>query len=313
MRIKLSNPHPDQPFRTGELVQGQVHVYSRLGALSEHLKPSSRLSLRVYFESRTLFWNLEQITATSKAGQALNKAKSSFAQEFDNVMRHEVHRGLVPANSFTLSWPIDAPLPKFSGSDSETVYSFSFVMPHRIRVHEYNEFERAPRDMCSLERCPPPTFRDARDGSVQWVAEAVLSWDPVETPEQDDAMLRLPTNGSVLTRLVFPVAPALEDVGVLREEPFFGDDPAVDSFGSRRLADVEQESGKKATLNRVRSRGGQWETYVKDIRLTNGTIISSEVSLCDHFQAICSTDLPPSTSCTLMLVRGFQQTRRICR
>lgn len=257
-------------------------MYSRLGALGEHLKPSSRLSLRVYFESRTLFWSLEQITANNKVKQRLDKAKSSFAQGYDNVMRHEVHRGLVPAESFTLSWSTDAPLPNVPGSDSEAVYPFSFMVPRRTRVNEYTELERAPRDLCSIERCPPPTFRDARDGSVQWVAEAILTSDPAEAPEVDEAMLRLPTQGTVVTRLVFPVTPALEDVGVLREEPFFGDNPAEDPFGSRRLAEVEQESAKKATLNRVRSRGGQWETYVKDIRLTNGTIVSSEVSVCSY-------------------------------
>ncbi|KAF8600859.1 hypothetical protein BDV93DRAFT_525123 [Ceratobasidium sp. AG-I] len=289
VRIKLNNPHPDQPFRTGELIHGQVHIYSRYGALSEHLNPSPRLSLRAYFESRTLFWGLEQKASSNKAKQKLDKAKSSSAQHYESVMRHEVHRGLVPADSFTLSWSIDGSLPKVPGSDSEAVYSFSFQVPRRMRVNEYNKMEGAPRDMCAIERSPPPTFRDARDGSVQWVAEAVLSLDPSEPPEQDEAMLRLPTQATVVTRLVFPVTPALEDVGVLREELFFGNDPA-DSYGSRRLSEVEQESAKKATLNRVRSRGGQWETYVKNIRLANGSILSSE--LYAHSGARFATDSP---------------------
>jgi len=51
----------------------------------------------------------------------------------------------------------------------------------------------------------------------------------------------------------------------------------VDTFGSRLLSEVEQESGKKATLGRVRARGGQWETYVKSIRSSNGGSVSSEV------------------------------------
>ncbi|KAF8592896.1 hypothetical protein BDV93DRAFT_567206 [Ceratobasidium sp. AG-I] len=80
-------------------------------------------------------------------------------------------------------------------------------------------------------------------------AEAALTLNPPEPPEQDEAMLRLATPGTVATRLAFPVTPMLTDVGVLREELLFGDDLAVDSFRSRRLSRVKQELGKKAIPN----------------------------------------------------------------
>ncbi|KAG9088121.1 hypothetical protein FRC06_002223 [Ceratobasidium sp. 370] len=94
---------------------------------------------------------------------------------------------------------------------------------------------------------------------------------------EDEAMLRQSTDKEIVTRLVFPVLPALEDLGVLRDEPFFGDNPDLDQFGSRRSGQVEQEPGKKATISRVRARGGNWETRVKNIRLSNGKFVASEV------------------------------------
>ncbi|KAG8742603.1 hypothetical protein FRC10_001201 [Ceratobasidium sp. 414] len=285
VRVKLNNTnHPDRPFQTGELVEGHVHIYSPgTGAFSN----ASRLSLRVYFESRTLFWNLELVSASGKVGKQLQKMKPSTAQDYDTVMRHEVHRGVVPPTAMTLPWSLSAELaldfqPSASarpgaGDLLEAILPFSFVIPRRMDITEYNELERAPRDLCAFEQCPPPTFRDSRDGSVQWVVEAILTLEPGSPFVEDEAMLRQPTDKQVVTRLVFPVLPALEDVGVLRDEPFFGDNPDLDQFGSRRLGEVEQESGKKAIISRVKARGGNWETRVKNIRLSNGKFIASEV------------------------------------
>ncbi|KAG9119198.1 hypothetical protein FRC07_005924 [Ceratobasidium sp. 392] len=213
--------------------------------------------------------------------------KSSKAQDYDTVTRHEVHRGVVPPTAMTLSWSPSSTLaldfqPGASARPEaekwlEAVLPFSFIIPRRMNIAEYNELEGAPRDLCTLERCPPPTFRDSRDGSVQWVVEAVLALEPGSPLVEDEAMLRQSTDKDIVTRLVFPVLPAPEDVGVLRDEPFFGDNPDSDQFGSRRLSEVEQESGNKATLGRVRARGGNWEARVKNIRLSSSKFVASEV------------------------------------
>lgn len=280
VRVKLDNPHPDLPFRTGELVSGRVHVYA---SLETTRFSAPRLSLRVCFESRTLFWNLEP-KEVGKIGQKLQKIKNSTAREYENVMRHEVHRGVVPMVDLTLSWDalsaVDMVLePGVNDGCLEFALPFSFIIPRRMRITEYSEHSEAPRDLCSLERCPPSTLRDSRFGSIQWVVEAIMDLVPGAQGEVDETMLRLPTKDQVLTRLVFPVMPSLEDVGTLRDEPFFGNDPQADSFGCRRLSDTEMEEGKKATMGRIRARGGKWEVYVKEVRMANKSTISSEVIL----------------------------------
>lgn len=96
--------------------------------------------------------------------------------------------------------------------------------------------------------------------------------------EEDETMLRLPTRDQVLTRLVFPVVPCLEDVSELKNVPFFGDDLRAARFGIRRLSETEME-GKKATMERMRARGGTWEGYVKETCTLNKCIVQSEVML----------------------------------
>ncbi|KAG9086424.1 hypothetical protein FS749_003657 [Ceratobasidium sp. UAMH 11750] len=287
VRVKLNNAnHPDRPFQTGELVEGHVHIYTP--GTSAFLN-ASRLSLRAYFESRTLFWNLELVSASGKVGKQLQKMKPSIAQDYDTIMRHEVHRGVVPPSAMALSWSPSAELvldfqPCASagpgaGDLLEAMLPFSFVIPRRMNITEYSKLEHAPRDLCIFERCPPPTFRDSRDGSVQWVIEAALTLEPGSLLVEDEAMLKQSTDKEIVTRLVFPVLPALEDVGVLRDEPFFGDNRDLDQFGSRRLTEVEQESGKKVAMGRAHARGGKWETRVRDIHLSNGKFVASEVRL----------------------------------
>ncbi|QRV94878.1 hypothetical protein RhiJN_22896 [Ceratobasidium sp. AG-Ba] len=279
VRVKLdSSSHPGQPFRTSELIQGRVHIYA---PSPEIISAAARLSLRIFFESRTLFWNLELVSATSKAGQQMQKMKAAAAQDFENVMRHEVHRGVVPPNAVDLSWSPSSPLTldfqSFSSNLYEATVPFSFIITKTMSIAEYNKMENAPRELCSVERCPPPTLRDCRDGSIQWITEAVLALQSASSPVQDDAMLRQSTENEIVTRLVFPVVPALEDLRSLRNEPYFGQNSEIDEFGSRRLSAAEQESAKKATLSRISARGGSWEAHVKNIRHSSGNFIASQV------------------------------------
>jgi hypothetical protein len=286
IRVKLDNPHPDHPFHTGELVNGRVHIYAP--PETTHLNVP-KLSLRVYFESRTLFWSIE-LKQVGKIGQKLQKVKHVATHDYEHVMKHEVHRGVVSPGNLTLSWNADSELdvtfePGVSEGRPEVALPFSFIIPRRMNITEYNECNEAPRDLCPIERCPPSTFRDSRFGSVQWVVEVIMDLVPNAQGAENDAMLRLPTEEQVLTRLVFPVMSSLEDVGVLRDEPFFGNNPQVDLFGSRLLGEREMEEGKKAIMERVRERGGKWETYVKEISLLNKSIVWSEVGLIEWIYA----------------------------
>ncbi|KAJ1302634.1 hypothetical protein OPQ81_002951 [Rhizoctonia solani] len=254
LRIKLNSPHPDDPFRSGQLISGNILIQSP--------KPvqAPSLSLRVYFESRTLYWSLELKDPENKFDQTMSMIKNPSALSYENVMRHEVHRGVVPPSNVTLSWntPVEVQ------ANQELVLPFSFVIPRKMNITEYSDNSYAPRDLCPVERCPPSTLRDSRFGSVQWVVEAIVDLGPNPASRQDpDTLLRQATDDQVVTRIVFPFLPSLEDASPLRDEPFFGQDLRKDTFGSKRLTGEELESGKKTVVERVRARGGKWEVYVK--------------------------------------------------
>src|ERR1700742_4197078 len=92
LRISLCNPHPSLPFRSGEIIEGTIHIFRQGGVVD--LRPINirSLSLEAYFESRTLFWH---IVSNSKT---YSKCVPAAARErnFQHVMAHEVHRGQVP-------------------------------------------------------------------------------------------------------------------------------------------------------------------------------------------------------------------------
>ncbi|KAH7338822.1 hypothetical protein B0J17DRAFT_392187 [Rhizoctonia solani] len=272
IRIKLDNPHPDNPFRTSELISGKLKIYSNANA--ERLVVP-RLSLRVYFESRTLFAGL-RLKQHEGLSQKIQNIKSAGAQDYDNVLMHEVHRGVVPSENLTFSWDPRSQLDTLfepENQHSEISLPFSFVIPRKMIVTEFNQHSGAPRNLCPIKRCPPPTLRDSPYGSIQWVIEAVMDLVPNAEREKDEMMLFQPTGQQVLTRLVFPVMPAPEDITPLRNDPFFGDDMDNQMFGSRRLSNEEVESGKKAIV----ARGGKWEGYVKEIAVLEKHNVWSEV------------------------------------
>ncbi|KDN44823.1 hypothetical protein RSAG8_05296, partial [Rhizoctonia solani AG-8 WAC10335] len=265
LRIKLDNTHPDHPFRSSQLINGRVHIHS----------PKSlqipNLSLRVYFESRTLYWSLEVQDPDNKFGQTMSMIKNPSALSYENVMRHEVHRGVVPASNVTISWDALVQVE----ANQELVLPFSFIVPRKMSVTEWNDNPYAPRDLCPVERCPPSTLRDSRFGSVQWVVEAIANLVPNPTSKRDpDTLLHQSTDDQVVTRIAFPFVPSLQDVVPLRDEPFFGEDMRKDTFGSKRLSEEEVESGKKAVMERVRARGGKWEVYVKGFPVGKSTMWS---------------------------------------
>ncbi|CAE6478169.1 unnamed protein product [Rhizoctonia solani] len=295
IRIKLDNPHPNNPFRTSESIAGRLKIYANTD--SRRLVVP-RLSLRVYFESRTLFMGLRR-KESSALNQRIQKVKSTVAQDYENVMMHEVHRGVVPSGNITLSWDaqtrFEAALE--SGNEHcEVSLPFSFIIPRRMTVSEYNEYSGAPRNFCYVPRCPPPTLRDSPVGSVQWVVEVVMDLVPSVHGEKDEKMLLQPTDQQVITRLVFPVIPALGDVSRLRKEPFFGNDLESELFGSKRLRGTEVASGKKMLM-----REGEWDVYVKEIMVLEKYSVWSEVYV--NSASRLSTDAP-----TFPLILFLKQT-----
>ncbi|KAJ1302635.1 hypothetical protein OPQ81_002952 [Rhizoctonia solani] len=287
LRIKLDNPHPENPFRTSELITGQLMIYAKPNT-KRLVVP--RLSLRVYFESRTLFTGLQR-KKSGALNQKIQKVKSTVAQDYENVMKHEVHRGVVPTGNLTLSWDPQSSLGAVlepGNEHSRVSLPFSFTTPRRMTVTEYNDYSGAPRNLCYVPHCPPPTFRDSPVGSVQWVIEAVMYLALRVQEEKDEMMLLQPTDQRVLMRLVFPVMPAPEDVASLRKEPFFGNNLESELFGSRRLSREEVGMGKKALI--ATSKGGNWETYVKEIAVLERYNVQSEVYV--NSGSRLSTDAP---------------------
>ncbi|KAJ1302633.1 hypothetical protein OPQ81_002950 [Rhizoctonia solani] len=236
LRIKLDNPRPDSPFRSSQLVNGHVHIQS----LQYFQIPN--LSLRVYFESRTLYWRMELKGAANEFEQTLATIVSPSAQNYHRVMRHEVHRGVVPPSNVPLPWntPVEVQ------ANQELVLTFSFIIPRKMRITEYKDNPHTPRDLCPVERCH--LLRFATQGSEVY---------------NPDTLLRQATDDQVVTRIAFPFVPSLEDVSPLRDDVFFGQDLRKDASGSNRLTEEEVESGKNAVVERVKARGGKWEVYVK--------------------------------------------------
>ncbi|KAL5640209.1 hypothetical protein ACGC1H_007477 [Rhizoctonia solani] len=272
IRIKLDNPHPNNPFRTSNLITGQLKIYAKPD-VKRLVVP--RLSLRVFFESRTLFNGLRP-KQSDGLHQRIQKVKSTAAQDYENVMMHEVHRGVVPSGDVSLSWDPQSQLDvalEPANEHGEVSLPFSFIIPPKMSATEFNKCSGAPRNLCPVKRCPPSTLRDSPVGSVQWVVEAVMNLVSNAQGEKDEMMLLQPTDQQVLTRLVFPVMPAPEDVTSLRNEPFFGSDMENQLFGSNRLSETNVDSRKKV----IEARGGKWEVYVKEIAVFEKYNVWSEV------------------------------------
>ncbi|CUA67417.1 hypothetical protein RSOLAG22IIIB_03061 [Rhizoctonia solani] len=267
IRVQLDNSRPNNTFRTSEVITGQLKIFAKPD-VKRLVVP--RLSLKVFFESRTLFAGV-QPKQSGALGQKLQKMKSAAAQDYENVMMHESQ--------------LDTALEQ-GGNYSEVSLPFSFTIPRKMTVTEYNKYGGAPRKLCPVLRYPPPTLRDSSVGSVQWVVEAVIDLVPNAEGKKDEMMLLQPTDQQVLTRLVFPVMPSPEDVTPLRTEPFFGNDMERESFGSRRLKESEVDSKKKALV----ARGGKWEAYVKEIAVFEKYNVWSEVYVNDGAQI--STNAP---------------------
>lgn len=275
LRVKLRNPNPSHPFRTGQLIDGDVHIFGRpdLSGSKPSLSPAldiSRLSIRIYYESRTTFW---QLCPT----QADRQGKTPIIQRIEKVLRHEVHRGVVPPPLSTSSWPLDK---SFTIPFKETLLGrphaalpFSFTLPPKMNVTETNNHN----GLCSFERCPPPSFRSESDASVEWVVEGIMTLAGAdgESPRIDERMTCVSTKDVVVSRLVFPVLPARLDVGSLRDEPFFGEDLAADLLGAR-FRSVQPNLSPDIKLSGFTE--AIWECYTKVLNVGHGHSVESEVS-----------------------------------
>ncbi|KDN46522.1 hypothetical protein RSAG8_04175, partial [Rhizoctonia solani AG-8 WAC10335] len=204
---------------------------------------------------------------------------SAIIQRVEKILRHEVHRGVVPLSTITTSWPIDnsitIPFTEILLGRPHAALGFSFTIPRKMVITETNNFDGAPRGLCSFERCPPPSFRES-EGSVEWVAEAIMTLAGGGFPRIDERMLHVSTSNVAITRLVFPVLPVGLDVGALRDEPFFGDDLGVDLLGSLSRAVRSDYAFTEGTeLSNLAK--FHWDCYSRVLNLSHGHLVESQV------------------------------------
>jgi hypothetical protein len=216
----------------------------------------------------------------------LEKAKKKFVPNALNTeleIAHEVHRGLIPRENLELSWEdgrrMNIHLDELGpdGVTPEVSFPFTLRLPVRITVSEWNHFPTAPRDLCSVERCPPPSFPNSPNASIEWIVEAVFRLD--NGPQSDkiivnERLFKQPSPSTVVTRVVFPLLPADSHAQDHSLTKYFGRDLTVDEFGSS----VSWE-GKANAMRQLRGKGGEWKTYKKIVRLNAGNIMSAEATL----------------------------------
>jgi hypothetical protein len=162
------------------------------------------------------------------------------------------------------------------GDAPQTTLPFTFKIPTRMRVDQCNECLNAPRDLCNIDRCPPPSFPDSPVASVQWIAEGVLTLDDdlKEPVTVDERLFKLPNRSNMVTRIVFPVLPADSHGQDLTLVKHFGAYLTVDPFGA-----VVSWEGKADAVERLKGKGGEWRTYTKVTKLNSLKLLSAETNL----------------------------------
>ncbi|KAH7337737.1 hypothetical protein B0J17DRAFT_435910 [Rhizoctonia solani] len=197
--------------------------------------------------------------------------------------------------------PVTIPFTETLLGRPHATLGFSFTIPRRMAITETNNFEGAPRGLCSFERCPPPSFRES-EGSVEWVAEAIMTLAGGESVRTDERMLHVSTNNVAITRVVFPVLPAGLDVGALRDEPFFGDDLGADPLGAlSRTVRSDYTLTEGIELSNLAKL--PWDCYSRVFNLSHGHLVESRV----HVPSGASVSLG-SASFTIQLSLKLQHT-----
>lgn len=148
----------------------------------------------------------------------------------------EWHRGIAAA--FTV--PV--------ASASPTSVPFSVPLPATMTIEESSSYtdakgqRRPPRKSCDVPRSPPPTLRDFSNGSVEWVVEAVLTYDPTTVHQVDEKGFLLSTPPKTfVSRAVFPFLPRDEHLLPLLNftSPASGHSFVVPTFGPDPLSRFE--------------------------------------------------------------------------
>lgn len=160
-------------------------VLLRVRPISPPLYPRHSVD-RASTRSRTLFWRAVLPypappggASPSLSGPQTSRTKVTAGQTFTAVLGHDHHRGTADHAVLVVA-PISDPVPLTFGSPGEThSWEFTLTLPSEIRLDESSLFtdilgRRAPRDLSDLVRSPPPTFRESRDASVEWICEATL-------------------------------------------------------------------------------------------------------------------------------------------
>lgn len=151
-------------------------------------------------------------------------------------MGHEWHRGI--ASHVTI------PLDTSSLASSSPAYSLPFELriPTSMTITESSQYVNArgiktpPRGSCDVPRSPPPTLRNHRNASVEWVVEAIVRFDSASAPEYsrtgEATVARADERGFLnsrppdflVARSVFPFVPRDRDLAPLYD---FGDGTAA--------------------------------------------------------------------------------------
>jgi hypothetical protein len=269
------------PFRSGEVIEGNVIITRPPASADGKPIPTVKvesLKLQAYFESRNLFWHFDVAQPKTGVEKVKSKIKPGMMQKFESTVGHEVHRGFVRDEDIEMSFRNSGDMVlRFDelGEDSVSL-PFAFTIPSRMTVTEWNkQYPNAPRDLCPVERSPPPSYPDSPIASVQWVVEAVLELDKSTEVEVDDRMFKQPNPSVVVTRIVFPFLPKDSDAQDLSTVPYFGRDLSEDMFKAAIVWEGDASEVKRLPPGRT----GTWRTYEKIIKLNEGSLMNAEAAL----------------------------------
>ena len=182
------------------------------------------LLMRAFVEGRTLFWSFEPVLSRTaslpKGGMGVKvrwDSRPVLTALHENVMSHEYHRAVFSSR-------------RHPGERSS--WEFAITLPTVIDgFNDHNECEGAPRDLQHYVRAPPPTLRDTRNASIEYVLEAIIMPDDQAAPKLllDERGM---TDAAIVVRLPVPVMPSDHDTLAvdLAATPGFQVDPRAEAI-----------------------------------------------------------------------------------
>ena len=263
--------------------------------------------------SRTLFW---KFVPDNKPGNSKFYAGGSKSGGF-TTCGHEWHRGIADdaiLEQGSADEPIHVPLPEVGSSRR---WPFALQVPAQMVSTECSDmidrsgFRSASYNFSRIPRPPPPTLRNNRNASIEWVVEATLRLvdlsqgldnpdlgegpssqgtsndlppafgDLTSTAVTDDRGFALSAPPSLLiSRAVLPLVPANDHLVALETLPMFGQAPSKRTeTGGAELIDVaagvdpdfEEEAVGRERLNGTENGVTSIPTNLERITTSGGT------------------------------------------